>query len=349
MLSRIGGDGRYEDTCLPDSFRAMGLKVAFSGHGPFFALRDGNRMLAPLHSPRHTIRRIPELDNELNPGRYVLYAQNHFCGLRVFDDGSCHMTTSHRTQDNLCIDVADVNLELWEAVFVVEPLAHGTGHRTDDDTDEDKAGGSHRMQASDCEEPYKKLVHYIDQYVIFHRILHIRSMALTYIQELVTCPGLWLHFPNPLHTQIDKRTWRHFMDCFEDRARKVTEWVDPQILVSGLRPSAHGPRHVHSISDVDRAVKRVGAWARIMIKLLDYDGTVSLLSPVDPAISKRIWEKHLFDIRQSLTVLTQTVPSCVDTSVDTSSKAHEQDYLGGVTEKIAACGSSKSSLGAISK
>ena len=251
------------------------------------------------------------------------------------------MTTSHRTQDNLCIDVAELDLGFYEAVFVVEPMACGAGDRKKDEIIlEDKAGGSPGVHASDSEESYNKLVQYIDQYVIVHRIQHIESVALTYIQELVTCPELWFHFPNPLRTQIDKRTWRHFMDCFECKANKVTELVDPQILVSGLRPSAHGARHAHSISDVDRAVKRVGAWARMMIRLLGCDDTVRLLSPVDPAVSKRTWEKHLFDVRRSRVVVTRTIPS----SVDTSSAARKQDFLGGMTGKSACLPSRSSSV-----
>ena len=39
---------RYQNTCLIDSLRAMGLKVPYESDGPFWVLRDGNKLVAPL-------------------------------------------------------------------------------------------------------------------------------------------------------------------------------------------------------------------------------------------------------------------------------------------------------------
>lgn len=39
---------RFRETCLVDAFRSLGVKVSYSGHGPFWALADGAKMLEPL-------------------------------------------------------------------------------------------------------------------------------------------------------------------------------------------------------------------------------------------------------------------------------------------------------------
>lgn len=39
---------RYEEVCLVDSFRALGVKVPYNKSGPFWAVRDGQKMLEPL-------------------------------------------------------------------------------------------------------------------------------------------------------------------------------------------------------------------------------------------------------------------------------------------------------------
>ena len=38
----------YRDNCLVDALRALGFKVPYSQDGPFYVLKDGRKMLAPL-------------------------------------------------------------------------------------------------------------------------------------------------------------------------------------------------------------------------------------------------------------------------------------------------------------
>ena len=38
---------RFENCCLIDAIRSLGVKVPYTGPGPYFALADGNRLLAP--------------------------------------------------------------------------------------------------------------------------------------------------------------------------------------------------------------------------------------------------------------------------------------------------------------
>ena len=45
--SLSGPRGHFEEVCLIDAMRALGVKVSYPGDGPFWALKDGNHFLAP--------------------------------------------------------------------------------------------------------------------------------------------------------------------------------------------------------------------------------------------------------------------------------------------------------------
>ena len=111
---------RYKNTCLVDCLRAMGLKVAYESDGPFWVLGDGKRMgtysaINPpvsgeqttkmcialstqcsdkVNTPRYTI--LPVI-KAATPGRYILYKNQPFNGLRIYSDGECAVTTTHRS------------------------------------------------------------------------------------------------------------------------------------------------------------------------------------------------------------------------------------------------------------
>ena len=48
IFSLPGQKQLFKECCLVDSFRAMGLKVPYSGNGPFFVLEGGRAMIASL-------------------------------------------------------------------------------------------------------------------------------------------------------------------------------------------------------------------------------------------------------------------------------------------------------------
>ncbi|CAE7882126.1 unnamed protein product, partial [Symbiodinium necroappetens] len=151
--------------------------------------------------------------------------------------------------------------------------------------------------------------------------------------EMVTAPTLWSSVPDPFDLSTDSRTWTHYVESVEFQARKVTWHVDPSIMRKQPRKNAE-----HTLSDVDRAVKRVGAWSRLVMTLIPYRDVVSIQhiwSPVDPSISKRAWEFHLYDLRQSVVLLeTEThqagpefcgvSPRHFDFQAGTSTPTHEQ-------------------------
>ena len=54
------------------------------------------------------------------PGRYVLYKSNHFVGLRVFADGTCHVGRNHRPTDCLCARTSELDLAEYDMIFQVQ-------------------------------------------------------------------------------------------------------------------------------------------------------------------------------------------------------------------------------------
>lgn len=69
----------YSNVCLVDAFRNLGVPVPYGGDGPFWALKDGLRMLCPFGL---SLRHVPPTD-WLEPGRYVVNTGGHFEALRV--------------------------------------------------------------------------------------------------------------------------------------------------------------------------------------------------------------------------------------------------------------------------
>ena len=81
----------------------------------------------------------------------------------------------------------------------------------------------------------------------------------------MTRPALWSIVPDPFDLTVDSRTWKHYTDSVDYRAREVTGHVNPACMLSNLRRNNQGDLQEHSLSDVDRAAKRVDAWTRVMI------------------------------------------------------------------------------------
>ena len=144
---------------------------------------------------------------------------------------------------------------------------------------------------------------------------------------MVTDRALWFSVPDPFDLSIDSRTWMHYVDAVEFQARQVTSQVDISIMQA--KPRQHAE---HTLSDVDRAVKRLGAWARLLMVLIPYREVVCLQqiwSPTDPSISKRAWEYHLYDIRQSVVLLETETPQTVSEFCGTSPRRF--DFLAGTS------------------
>ncbi|CAJ1371508.1 unnamed protein product, partial [Effrenium voratum] len=78
---------RKVEVCLIDALRSLGVPLQYTDNGPFWALRDGNRMLLP-HKPLG-MQILPMASVEdIDVGKYVLHWNNHFTSLQVWGDGS---------------------------------------------------------------------------------------------------------------------------------------------------------------------------------------------------------------------------------------------------------------------
>ena len=332
---------KYEDTCLIDAFRAHRIKVPYERSGPFYAVHDGQRLLAPFSQ---SITRCAWQDLSAR-GQFVVGYENHFVAVRRTDNGlEVNFTNKshlwHPCRLSNLFPMAFHRPELQSACYLNPKYIDAVFRLSDTKelpADHARSGlaGYKGASAPERDSVLSMLVQYIAQRIAFHRIQSIQQVARRHIQELVTRPTLWLRLPNPLDASIDGRTWEYWVASFEHAAMQVTASVEASSMVASRR-QPNGEPCGHSLSDVDRAIKRLDAWARIMMQLIQYAEAVDLtlmLSPVDPAISKRVWERHLFNIRQSLEVLAETVPSYVNSFIDLSPDVYRQDYMGGVTVK----------------
>ena len=50
-------------------------------------------------------------------GKYILCRKQHFCGLRVFEDGTCRLQDSHRPQDGLSMQMTDLDLSVYTHMY----------------------------------------------------------------------------------------------------------------------------------------------------------------------------------------------------------------------------------------
>jgi hypothetical protein len=74
---------RFQHTCLVDALRHLGYAVPYDGDGPFYAMADGNRMLAAFG------QRLQPVTNLEPNGRYVIWTQDsfHYVAVRSYREG----------------------------------------------------------------------------------------------------------------------------------------------------------------------------------------------------------------------------------------------------------------------
>lgn len=72
----------FADTCLAVALQCLGFAVEVNSDGPFWAIRDGNRLLAPFGQ---ILVPVPP-DCILQSGRYILHKDFHFIGFAAMFD-----------------------------------------------------------------------------------------------------------------------------------------------------------------------------------------------------------------------------------------------------------------------
>eukprot|EP00973_Karenia_brevis_P007288 987579-Karenia_brevis.AAC.1 len=90
----------FQDGCLVHSLNRLGVPLVQERNGPFWALGDGNAMLAP-----HQLALTPmPMQAIYSPGRYIFYTDNHFKAMVTHKLGITVMNgtkTTEHTQDSL--------------------------------------------------------------------------------------------------------------------------------------------------------------------------------------------------------------------------------------------------------
>ena len=83
---------KYDDVCLIDSLRALGVKLTYERSGPFRAIADGNRLLQE-HSLRLSHANVSDLQGG---GRFVVGSSAHFVAFRVLEN-ELHVNFQNKT------------------------------------------------------------------------------------------------------------------------------------------------------------------------------------------------------------------------------------------------------------
>jgi len=120
------GDKRYQNVCLVDSLRSLGVKLQYTADGPFWALSDGNAMLSAFGK----VLRPADKKDLTKIGKYIIYGNGHFVGVEVFPDGtflypSCRRHISmevcverfdgpHRSMPKLRVDAIESVFQLFD-------------------------------------------------------------------------------------------------------------------------------------------------------------------------------------------------------------------------------------------
>ena len=164
----------------------------------------------------------------------------------------------------------------------------------------------------------------IREYIVHARLRWLRNIICRNVYEFVTFPDLWHELPNPYDFRVDTRTWEFRAESVIYRAEKITFLVPDSVM------AAH-PRGDRSLTDVERALKRLDAWHRIMLQMCPHGDAVDMhimLSPVNTNISKRVWERELCDIRRSLRILEEA-----PISEESDYPGIDWDFLGGAARQ----------------
>ena len=77
---------KFENHCLPDALRAVGLRVKCDRNGPFNVLEDGSKMLKPLGKIIKAVSRI----RSTGPGRWIVCRSAHCFSVRRKGEGNTH-------------------------------------------------------------------------------------------------------------------------------------------------------------------------------------------------------------------------------------------------------------------
>ena len=163
----------------------------------------------------------------------------------------------------------------------------------------------------------------ISRLITERRIQAILRIALRNVPEMVTDASLWEKMPDPFLTTTDSRTWTHYIDSVEYEAGKITPFVRNESFLAQRRNPT-------SISDVDRAIKRLRLWASLASRINRYwsVGNKDLMpSPVDTRISKRKWEKGIYEIRQSILLVDAAISSQSSGRPKLASECATQSYV----------------------
>ncbi|CAE6960638.1 RPL15 [Symbiodinium sp. CCMP2592] len=139
-LKRDSGVVWFRDCCLVDALRSLGVKLAYTAHGPFRALQDGNEMLRPQEL-------VPVGSSKWVPGKYIAYKACHFVGAEVFRDGAACLYTTCRRGDGQTVDTWQLEALNFEQVYRLQQASEPSSASWD--FQQEFSGGSRTWPLAD--------------------------------------------------------------------------------------------------------------------------------------------------------------------------------------------------------
>ena len=181
---------RFHDTCLVDSFRALGVPVPYECHGPFWALADGNEMLKPFGKCL-----CPTLGFSRN-GKYVVHKKNHFLAVSVCD-GEARVHMSNRPHETEYLSSMHGP---WDCIYELQNISQlsGSSAATAENMKSDSRGGSSRIPGLSNSESSKKST---------RREKSVSVISWRWTNILMLHPCLRKLLPDPSQADVSCRAW----------------------------------------------------------------------------------------------------------------------------------------------
>ena len=180
----------FHDTCLVDSFRALGVRVPYERHGPFWALAEGNEMLKPFGKCL-----CPTSGFSTN-GKYVVHENNHFLAVSVCDgEARVHMSKRPRETEYLSSTHGP-----WDCVYELQNISQlsGSTAATVEKVKSDLRGGSSRMPGFSMSDACRGST---------RREKSVLVISWRWTNVLMVHPCLRKLLPDPSQADVSCRTW----------------------------------------------------------------------------------------------------------------------------------------------
>ena len=257
---------------------------------------------------------FPANDNNLPSGKYVLYQDNHFCGFRVFEDGSCRIQSSHRPHEGTIYStVKSARLARFEQIFQIIPRSDQEKLIT---CTLDARGGS--------ESPHSPTRQ--SELALLGRLDWLENVRFDFKTLLAYDCCVWESLPSPF-SPLSESEWWADATATQSKLVKLADINSEQISRVSVSDVARVNKRLRIYISLGREFSRVLSQSSMPLAILP--------NPCECSVSKRSWESACFCQRQELKAMAKMIDDkSVNTTLCTSPEAAHRmftDVKGGST------------------